>query len=79
MHIEGAIYNNLEILKGYGKEIFLKDLIEMLNVDNKVKFSLKKITLYFKIADTNVYNDIIYFAPEMTEMLNDLHQNCYLF
>ena len=81
MHIEGAIYNNLEILKGYGREIFLKDLIEMLNVDNKVKFSLKEIINYFKIADINVYNDIIYFDQEMTEMLNDLQsklQNNYI-
>ena len=52
----------------------------MLNVDKKVKFSLKAITTYFKMADTNVYNDIIYFYPEMTEMLNDLQsklQNNY--
>ena len=80
MHIEEDIYNNLEILKGYGREIFLKDLIEMLNVDNKVKISLNTIANYFKIADINVYNDIIYFDPEMTEMLNDLQsklQNNY--
>ena len=53
----------------------------MLNVDNKVKFSLKAITKFFKIDGINVYNDIIYFDPEMTEMLNDLQsklQNNYI-
>ena len=81
MHIEGAIFKNLEILKGYGREIFLKDLIEMLNVNNKVKLSLSTITKFFKIDGINVYNDIIYFNPEMTEMLNDLQsklQNNYI-
>ena len=81
MHIEEDIYNNLEILKGYGREIILKDLIEMLNVNNKVKLSLSTITKFFKIDGINVYNDIIYFDPEMTEMLNDLQsklQNNYI-
>ena len=81
MHIEEDIYNNLEILKGFGREIFLKDLIEMLNVNNKVKLSLSTITKFFKIDGINVYNDIIYFDSEMTEMLNDLQsklQNNYI-
>ena len=73
MHIEGAIGDNLEMLKGYGNEIFLKDLIKILNVDNKEKFSLNQIATFFNIANINVYNDIIFFDPDMTEMLNDLH------
>ena len=32
----------------------------MLNVDNKVKFSLKEITNSFKIADTNVYKILMF-------------------
>ena len=72
MYIEIDIYNNLEILKGYGKEIFLKDLINILNAENKTKFSLNQIATFFNIANINVYNDIIFFDPDITEMLNDL-------
>ena len=72
MYIERDIYNNLEILKGYGKEIFLKDLINILNAENKTKFSLNQIATFFNIANINVYNDIIFFDPDITEMLNDL-------
>ena len=44
----------------------------MLNVDNKTKFSFNKIVTFCNIADTNVYNDIIYFGQDITEMLDDL-------
>lgn len=72
MHIEGSIHNNLEILKGYGRKIVLKDLIMILNIDNKTKHYLNNIVTFFKIADNNIYNDIILYDPDMTEMLKDL-------
>ena len=43
----------------------------ILNIDNKTKHYLNNIVTFFKIADNNIYNDIILYDPDMTEILKD--------
>lgn len=72
MHFEGFINNNIDILKGYGQDIYLKDLINLLNITEKEKNYLNKIAIFFKIDELNVYNDIISFDPKIKDLLDDL-------
>ena len=70
--MKDLINGNLEVFKGYGKEISLKDLIQMINADNKSKLFLNKIATFCNIADINVYKYCIFFGPEINKMLNNL-------
>ena len=72
IHLEGFINDNLEIIKAYGEEIYLKNLIEILNIDEKKKDYLINIAKCYNIENTNVYTDIIHYDPDIKEMLNEL-------
>ena len=72
MHIEGAINDHLEILKKLGTEIYLNNLIELLNVDKKTKDYLFNIAEYYNINNSDVHNEIPPFDPDINELLNDL-------
>ena len=74
MHIEGAIDNRLEILKKYGTNLSLKDLIDLLNIKNKEKDCLYQISSLFNITNSNVHKDILSFDSDITDLLDCLQK-----
>ena len=75
VHIERVIHKNLEILIDFGKEIYLKNLIDLLDIGNNEKNFLESLFSFYDIENINIYYDIIAEDVQIDNMIFELKNN----